>query len=318
MHDSFRSTRTVQDRVADVPDRRSSGAAGQPADLAEPFLGQISRIRRYTRDGYIAPNKPVTLLWALARLEEGEPRLAPYASAEQELQPLLDAYAPRRTSPIHAFWALRNDGFWEVVWKGEMVNRRSSVEPTVTSSRAHASGGFRKDAFDLLVADPSLRRAAEASLLEQIRAGAGPGAYVPPPAGARESVSRIARHGGFRRGAMKAFDSRCAVCGWGMKKNGSPVALTAAHVHSLEEEGPDEAGNGLVLCWFHHTLFDAGLFSYDEQRRLIVSSSWREEDRGGMPSLHDYAGGHLPEPGNSLWRVRDVHLEWHRRNVFTL
>jgi putative restriction endonuclease len=140
--------------------------------------------------------------------------------------------------------------------------------------------------------------------------------YVPPASGARETASRLKRHAAFRVGVMAEFGSRCAVCGWSVKKDKRPVALTAAHVHSLEEKGPDEPGNGFVLCWLHHALFDAGLFSYDAQRRLIVSGSWQEEGRGSMPSLHDCAGISMPEPLDSRWRVRDAHLEWHRRNVF--
>jgi putative restriction endonuclease len=315
MHDSFRSTRTFQDRLDHAPDRRSSGGAGRPAGLAAPLLDQIARIRRYQRNGYVAPNKPITLLWALARLEEGEPRLAPYAVAEQELQPLLDAYAQGRTSPVHAFWALQNDGFWEVRGKERLVQRAGGHVPTDPSLREHASGGFEEEPYELLAADRDLRRAVTVLLREMLSEGLPAKIYVPPASGARETTSRLKRHAAFRLGVMEQFDSRCAVCDWSVKRNGSPVGLTSAHVHSLEAKGPDEPGNGFVLCWLHHALFDAGLFTYDE-RRLVVSSSWQEEERGAMPSLHDYAGTPMPEPSDSRWRVDDVHLEWHRRNVF--
>jgi putative restriction endonuclease len=316
MHDSFRSTRTAQNRAVDVPDRGNRGAAGRPADLAGSLLDRIARIRRYQRNGYVAPNKPITLLWALARLEEGEQRLVDYATAVQELQPLLDAYAQGRTSPVHAFWALQNDGFWEVTGKDKLVLRAGSRAPTDSSLLEHASGGFQEEAHELFAADQELRRAATWLLREMLREGVPATIYVPPASGARETTSRLRRHAAFRVGVMTEFGARCAVCGWSVKKSGRPVALTAAHVHSLEEKGPDEPGNGMVLCWFHHALFDAGLFSYDEQRRLVVSGSWREEGRGSMPSLLDYIGMAMPEPMDSRWRVRDLHLEWHRRNVF--
>jgi putative restriction endonuclease len=316
MHDSFRSTRTVQDRISHVPDRRDRRAAGQPAVLAEPLLDQIARIRRYQRHGYVAPNKPITLLWALARLEEGEPRLAPYATAEQELQPLLDAYAQGRTSPVHAFWALQNDGFWEVTGKEKLVRRAGSRAPTDLSLREHASGGLEEGPYELLAADRELRRAATVLLREMLREGLPARIYVPPAAGARETTSRLRRDAEFRLGVTAQFGARCGVCGWSLKKNGRPVALVAAHVHAVGEEGPDERGNGFVLCDLHHALFDAGLFTYDEQRRLVVSGAWQEEGRGSQPSLRNYAGAPLPEPSDPRWRVEDVHLEWHRRNVF--
>lgn len=283
---------------------------------AEELLSRIAGMRRFSRAGYVAPNKPITLLWALARLEEGEPRLCRFASAEPELQPLLDAYAQYRTSPIHAFWALRNDDLWEVSWEGEMVPRLQSQEPTLTSMRDHASGGFRPEVFDLLLAGSELRQSATRLLREQLQGGVGTRLPVPPAAGARETTSRLKRDAAFRVGVMAQFGARCAVCDWQVRNGTGPVGLTAAHVHSLQEEGPDEAGNGFVLCWLHHSLFDAGLFTYDERRQLIVSSSWREEERGSMPSLRDYLGLAVPEPADPRWRVRDEHLAWHRRNVF--
>jgi predicted restriction endonuclease len=94
------------------------------------------------------------------------------------------------------------------------------------------------------------------------------------------------------------------------------VGLTVAHVRALQEEGPDEAGNGFVLCWLHHSLFDAGLFTYDEQCCLVVSSAWDDDARGAIPSLRDAEGTAMPEPVDLAWRVRDEHLEWHRGNVF--
>lgn len=282
----------------------------------EELLGQIAQMRRYSRNDYVAPNKPITLLWALARLEEDEPRICRFAAAEPELQPLLDAYARYRTSPVHAFWALRTDGFWEVEWEGDLTYRRQSREPPVTWMREKASGGFTEEVFALLAAEPELRRAATLLLREQLQGSVKTRIPFPAAAGARETTSRLKRNADFRNGVMVQFGARCAVCGWQMRKGKSPIGLTAAHVHSLQEKGPDEAGNGFVLCWLHHSLFDAGLFSYDEGRQLVVSSAWQDEGRGNMPSLHDYAGTPMPEPRDPQWRVRDEHLEWHRRKVF--
>lgn len=283
---------------------------------AEELLDQIVTIRRFRRKGYIAPNKPITLLWALARLEEGKPRLVRYEAAEEELQPSLDAYAQGKTSPVHAFWALQHDGFWEVTDKDKLVFRLQSREPTRTSMREHASGGFRQEVSELLAGDPELRREATSLLWGKLREGLPADIYVPPPAGARETTSRIKRHAAFRNGVMSHFGSRCAVCGWAVRKGRSPVGLAAAHVHALEHGGPDEPGNGFVLCWLHHASFDAGLFAYDGERQLVVSSAWREEGKGEMPSLLDFVGIPVPEPVDPAWRVRDAHLEWHRRNVF--
>jgi putative restriction endonuclease len=115
---------------------------------------------------------------------------------------------------------------------------------------------------------------------------------------------------------LDAFGARCAVCGWGVGVQGKPIAVAAAHVHSLEAQGPDAPGNGIPFCFHHHALFDAGLFGYDEDRRVVVSAAWEDDKRGAMPSLGDHAGVPIPEPLDPAWKVRDEHLAWHRDNVF--
>jgi putative restriction endonuclease len=280
------------------------------------LLDRIAGIRRYTKGEFTAPNKPVTLLWALARVEEGKPRLTPFAAAEPELRPLLDTYGTRGTSALHAYWALRNDGFWEVVAGGDLVQRRQSQEPTLDSFRQHASGGFRQEAFEALAESKGLRRDAVALLLKQLRANPSARSFDPPPTGARQTVERLYRHAAFRQGVLAAFGSRCVVCGWGVRSQGRTVAVAAAHIHPLEAQGPDAPGNGIAICFHHHALFDAGLFSYDEDRRVVVSTAWEDEKRGAMPSLEDHAGAPLPESLDPAWKVRDKHLTWHRENVF--
>jgi putative restriction endonuclease len=285
-------------------------------DDAAPLLERIARIRRYREGGFVAPNKPVTLLWALARLEEREPRLVPYSQFEEELRPLLRAAGRPKTLPVHAFWALQTDGLWEVVSEGELTGRVGSREPTTASLRELASGGFTEEVFVALRDSSPLREAVSALLREQLRESAPGTVHVPPAASARETVERLVRDPAFRRGVLDAYESRCAVCGWGVHSQGKPVAVAAAHVHPLEAEGPDAPGNGIALCFHHHALFDAGLFSYDADRRVVVSAAWEDEKRGAMPSLEDHLGVALPESLNPAWEVHDEHLAWHRENVF--
>lgn len=287
-----------------------------PEIAPEEVLDRFARIRRYSEGEFVAPNKPVTLLWALARLEEGQPRLVPFSQFAAELRPLLTAAGRPRTLPVHAFWALQTDGLWEVVTDGELTWRAGSREPTTTSLREKASGGLREEIFEALRESASLREAVSSILREQLREGTPPSVLVPPAQGARQTVERLVRAPAFRHGVIAAYGARCVVCGWGVHHAGRPVALAAAHVHPLEHGGPDTSGNGILLCFHHHALFDAGLFAYDEGRRLVVSDLTQEEARGGMPALEDFAGTPLPDPPDSAWRVDDAHLAWHRAHVF--
>lgn len=279
-------------------------------------IDSFAAVRRHTRGGVLAPNKPLTLLWAVDRVERGEPRLTRFVEAEAELRPLLDAYGTRGTAASYAFWRLQNDGLWEVTSSGLLPPRSGEKEPKLTALRADARGGFKCRVYEELLADPSLRRDVTCLLLDQLDGARGPRAWSPPAHMGRETVRRLVREAAFRREVMAAFGPRCVVCGWGLVHQGRPVALIAAHVRPFGEGGPDGPGNGMPLCSLHHDLFDTGVFAYDASRRLIVAESVVGQDAGGPWQLLDHAGEPLPEPRDTGWRVADAYLSWHRRHVF--
>jgi hypothetical protein len=180
---------------------------------AGSLLDRIAGIRRYADGEFVAPNKPVTLLWALARLEEGEPRLTPFSHFEEELRPLLTAAGRPNTLPVHAFWALQTDGLWQVVAEGELTWRAGSREPTTTSLRELASGGFREEVFDALSQSDSrgkpsarcfanssakARRAAFRCRLRLLRGRPSSAWFETPPSGGECSMplGRAARSAG--------------------------------------------------------------------------------------------------------------------------
>lgn len=229
---------------------------------------------------------------------------------------MLDAYGTPGTSPVHAFWRLQNDGIWEVASGEDLVASSAGKEPPLAAMRADASGGFTAALYDELLVSGELREAVVEQLIAQLRNTVEPGLYVPRVSRSREAVSRLRRHAAFRVGVMTQFGARCAVCDWHVTERGRPIGLASAHVHPLEKGGPDAPGNGFVLCWLHHAVFDAGLFAYDEERRLIVADAWQEDARGSMPSLRDYAGKALPEPKDPRWCVHAAHLAWHRNHIF--
>jgi len=284
-----------------------ASAASEDRDI----LNRFSALRQHSRGGVLTPNKPVTLLWALERVERGMPRLTPFVDAEQELQPLLDACGTPGTAPSYAFWRLQNDGLWEVVSYGELPPRSGDKEPKITALRAHASGGFEALVYDRLMARPSLRRDAMRLLDRQLAQVLPRKPLSNEEAPIWETVRRRARDRAFRHSVLAAYESGCAVCDLGLT-----LMLQAAHVWSHSEGGPDSVDNGVPLCTFHHPLFDAGLFTWDRERRLVVSSRWRDSLRGDMPSLHEFAGRPLRDPRRSDLRVQERYLTWHRRHVF--
>lgn len=276
----------------------------------QAVLDRFAAVRQHVRGGVVAPNKPLTLLWALDQVKRGKDRLVPFAVAEPELRERLDLWATPGSAASYAFWRLQNDGIWEVASFGDLPPRSGDKEPKITALRAHASGGFTAEVHDRLAASPRLRR--ETGRLLERQLGWGLLQDVPPRRvpkfRTRQEQVRDAR---FRRLVLMAHGRRCAVCGLHFV----PI-LQAAHVQARSQEGPDTADNGVPLCTFHHPLFDLGLFTWNEDRLLIVSGKWRDSLRGAMPSLHDFAGTRLPDPRRPALRIKDQYLDWHRQNVF--
>jgi putative restriction endonuclease len=63
-------------------------------------------------------------------------------------------------------------------------------------------------------------------------------------------IEHAVRKGRFRRIVLEAYQYKCAVCGLDLG------IVHAAHIMPVEEQGTDEAGNGIALCANHHAAFD--------------------------------------------------------------
>ena len=81
--------------------------------------------------------------------------------------------------------------------------------------------------------------------------------------------------------------------------------LEAAHIRSVEAQGPDDLANGMPLCPNHHALFDEGFWSIGERGQVLVSRHLPEEFLATLAPAVDVS-----------WKL-DVHqLRWHREQVF--
>ena len=84
-----------------------------------------------------APHKPLLLLYALGRLQNGQ-RLIPYAEADRDLKKLLIEFGPVRKSyhPEFPFWHLQSDGLWELD-QSHQLEKRKAGPPRQESLRHH-------------------------------------------------------------------------------------------------------------------------------------------------------------------------------------
>jgi putative restriction endonuclease len=117
--------------------------------------------------------------------------------------------------------------------------------------------------------------------------------------------------GAFRILVTEAYQRRCAMTG----EKTLPV-LEAAHIRPFSEDGPHRIANGLLLRSDLHTLFDNGYITVDDQLRIEVSASIREEFGNGKAyyALHGQALKILPDRIEE--RPSRDFLSWHNQHRF--
>lgn len=303
-------------------------SAGSPTMTRDDFLRRVAGINVWKRDGERAPHKPLLLLLALGRVQRGERRLAGYGDEiADDLKSLLRRFGPPRSvpHPEAPFARLPNDDLWEVVADEDLdrIKGKGGVTHRQLIDRA-AAGGFSRSDQQLLLADPRLVEEAarellaghfEPSLHNDIRDAVG----LSRPAEHRAAATASStRDPGFRHAVLRAYERRCAVCGFDVRLDDDLVGLDAAHIRWHSAGGPDEVRNGLALCILHHRTFDRGAIGLRRTRdgfRLVVS----DEVNGQSPAcrqLLDCHGKPIRNPQRSRQRPDPDFVDWHRKQVF--
>jgi len=309
--------------------------AGETGDFS--FLHHIQKIVVWRKGGQRAPHKPLLLLFALGRLENGKDRLVDFGSVERPLQDLLQEFGvPSNSRPQYPFWRLRHDdGIWEVPGADEIpVN--SQKDPRSINDLRKLQGGFPLEVYEELKENPLLVHAAAMQILnahfplslhENILAAVGlcsletdliavsESGMVEVVPNLMEYVYRRVRDRGFARMIRVAYQDCCAFCDWDGQIEETVFGLEAAHVRWHSHAGPDTVENGLALCALHHKAFDKGVLGLDTDRRIIVSPYAHGESSIFCELVHALDGRpvRLPQAGRS---VASEFIDWHYREVF--
>ncbi|MFN7138313.1 MAG: HNH endonuclease [Limisphaerales bacterium] len=101
-----------------------------------------------------------------------------------------------------------------------------------------------------------------------------------------------------------------------MTADGSSI-VDAAHIEPWSETQNDDITNGLALSKNAHWMFEEGLWSVDDQLRIIVNTKNFREHDPEVIRLNSYAGRHLQFDPASKLRPSLKFLQWSRsRNSF--
>lgn len=125
-------------------------------------------------------------------------------------------------------------------------------------------------------------------------------------------VTRKFRDEAFRRHVRHAYSNTCAVTGLSLINGGGRPEVQAAHIRSVEANGPDAVRNGMALTATVHWMFDRGLISVDDSYRLLVAVKALPTEVAGLVR----PGSGIRVPADREMQPHPTFLRWHRENRF--
>ena len=293
-----------------------------PATLWRAALGNLSTWKRGTQR---AVHKPLLSLMLLARAEAGDGSRVRFEEIYARLAALLYEFGPHRKShhPEYPFWHLQADGFWEVQDAAAFPIKKAGHSPTKRTLLARNATGYVPDKlWEAVVNDPQLRHELASTVLAQfwpdtlhgdIRQAVGlPDVYLPASG---KAATKKKRDPAFRDAVMRAYEHRCAVCGYDGRLGTSDLALEAAHVQWHAYDGPDVVGNAMAMCSFHHKALDAGAVGLTEDHKVLVSADVHGGDVVEQ-LLVRYAGQEIKHPQPGFEPPGQRYVSWHQGQVF--
>jgi putative restriction endonuclease len=182
---------------------------------------------------------------------------------------------------------------------------------------SHVLAGFSDDVFDELVKHPTTinntaRVMLEAHFPETIQRDLADALQLDLDNAGR---TRTAREPKFRADVLRAYNYRCAICGYEVRLGNQLIGVEAAHIRWVQANGPDAVVNGIALCTMHHKLFDRGAFSIETAARRVICSK-ELIDRGSTLWLSRFHGQPIAGPSDHEEMPQEQYLQWHFREVF--
>lgn len=279
-------------------------------ELARRWLGKLTRLNPATARGGAAcrgtaPHKPLLLLSLLDMAESGEITSRAFTRSPglvlrfRSYGCIVADRWPTRLDAKMPFYHLSTQGFWEPL-TAEM--RRASSPETCAVCEMDpefygllADAGFRLKARMVLVSK-YFEPAERISLFESMGLQAAPdgvGAAERVLGDALEAAKRKGRSARFAVRVAAEYRYTCALTGYQCTTGDGATIVDSAHIEAWAATQNDDLTNGLALSKNAHWLFDEGLWSVDDQMRVLVNTRRFMERGPEALRLQAMAGRHL-------------------------
>lgn len=291
------------------------------------WLDRLRTLNVYKAKHGKAPHKPLLLLVLLelaeiGQLNNGRIQLTPeLAFRFSSLWPIVSHRRTQKPDVRMPFHHLGSDGFWNAL----MENGDSSPDKKLTCIAE------LDDEFFGLLQSPEFRETARAILIAKWFLPAERNALyesygMPVPSDdeiARDAnfehpddAKQVGREARFRLDVVPAYNYTCALTGYRVTTIDAGCIVDAAHIHAFKDSRNNDPRNGLALSKNAHWLFDAGLWTIDDDYRIRVATAAFTESSPNQRPLAEYEGAELQLPPDKRFWPDLKHCRWHRKKRF--
>lgn len=280
----------------------------------ENLKQKVKNIKPWKKGDERAPHKPLLILYALGQLQSKGTNQFNYENVKEDLKILLEDFGhPNRIPrPEYPFVRLTTDSIWEL--NKEVQNKDKATDSWLRKNQV--IGGFSDDVYSLLKDNNDLIKEIAEILLDKCFPETLHDDILMAVGLDFSTKYNKTRDPKFREKILRAYENRCAICGFYVRLKNKLVAVEAAHIKWHNYGGPDEESNGMALCTMHHKLFDKGVFTINRSYKILVSEDATGDDNVFSDWLMKFHNEKIQEPIRREYYPSVQYVDWHVREVF--
>lgn len=281
---------------------------------------------RVDRKGGIAPHQPLLLLVLAEMAEQGKltsqqlPLTGELTFRFLSFWTVVAARRPQKPDIRLPFYHLKRiDGWQPLNEHGEAALEKSRavvVELEEELLECFQDTEFRERLRRVLIAKYFIDANERAALYNLVGLPIPPEEVVQADASLYEAAQERGREARFRLSVVPAYNYTCALTGYRLVTVGAGSIVDAAHIHQFSDSRNNHPCNGIALCKNAHWMFDQGLWSLDDNYKVIIARSKFHESGNSPISLTGLEGKQIHLPNDQSYWPDKKYICWHRRRVF--
>ncbi len=302
------------------------------ADPQRDWLARLTRLNpnvqnsRGPGEARFAPHKPLLLLAIIDAAEAGElptSRTALSAGIRLRFNSLWPVVVERwttRPDPFLPFHHLSTQGFWKALRTdgqpsdGPDSTRVIELDPEFFALLQQAQ--FRRLARVLLI-QTWFPAGEQVALMEALDLGPQEDDIAGTAQEMKARYVAAGRDARFRISVIVQYQYTCALTGYTLTATSTGATMVqAAHIAAFADTRNNDNRNGLALTPDSHWSFDEGLWTVDDDFRVIIARDHFFDRSADGSSLKHRHGQLLYFPAATALRPDPRYLAWHREQRF--